>query len=68
MMGEHGTSTTVDAILDGTFDIDSIELPEQMKAWLKSMKRTPAEKDLTVATALTPKQFQEAFKAVDERT
>eukprot|EP01082_Thalassiosira_pseudonana_P016004 g13600.t1 g13600 contig9:10029-12311(+) len=68
MMGEHGTSTTVDAILDGTFDIDSIELPEQMKAWLKTMKRTPAERDLTVVTAMTSKQYQEAFKAVDERT
>eukprot|EP01082_Thalassiosira_pseudonana_P000020 g42.t1 g42 contig1:95429-95875(+) len=66
LMGDHGTSTTVDAILEGTFDIDSTDLPEQMKAWLKTMKRTPAERDLTVATAMTSKQFQDAFKAADE--
>jgi hypothetical protein len=68
IMGENGTSETVDAILEGDFDIDGTDLPPQMKQWLKSMQRTSKERDQTVQVEMTPKQFQEAFKAADEKT
>eukprot|EP01082_Thalassiosira_pseudonana_P014896 g13554.t1 g13554 contig8:946492-947667(+) len=66
--GHHGTSETVDAILEGDYNIDGTDLPLQMKQWLKTMQRTPKEKDLTIQVEMTPKQFQEAFKAADEKT
>lgn len=69
IVGEHGTTSQVDALLDGTFDVDAVDFPDYVKDWLRWMKRTPAEKELKeIQPRITPERFAEAFKNTDEMT
>eukprot|EP00956_Cyclotella_meneghiniana_P038388 scaffold153673_cov40-Cyclotella_meneghiniana.AAC.1 len=43
ILEDYGTSSITDEILEGTFDVDSLDISEEMKMFLKSLKRTPEE-------------------------
>ncbi|KAL7547173.1 hypothetical protein ACHAWF_010493 [Thalassiosira exigua] len=67
LLGPHGDSPTVKELLEGTYDVDSLNAPDNVKQWLKWMKMTPAERKLhPVTPIITPKDFANAFKVVDK--
>ncbi|KAL7516702.1 hypothetical protein ACHAWF_000074 [Thalassiosira exigua] len=52
LLGPHGNSPTVDELLKGTYDVDSLNAPDNFKQWLKWMKMTPSERKLHPVTCL----------------
>ncbi|KAL7526267.1 hypothetical protein ACHAWF_005244, partial [Thalassiosira exigua] len=69
VVGDHGVTPTVQTILDGTCDVDSLDLSEDMKTWVKWFKMTPAERTLRpIPPAITPGEFAKAFKLTNEKT
>lgn len=68
ILEEHGTSEIADQILDGTFDYDSIDMGEEMKLFLKSLKRTPEEQRLKVPSRMPKEAFQKVMKVQQENT
>lgn len=69
LLGEHGTTAEIAAILSGDMDIEAIDVPDYVKHWLRWMELTQAERDLqSVPPKITPSQFKEAFRVQDELT
>ena len=69
IFGEHGTTPTVQQLLESTFDIDSLDFPPYVKEWLRWFQLTPEEKKLRpISPRITAAKFQAAFKVVDEMT
>ena len=69
IFGEHGITQSVLAILNGTFDINSLRLPVHVTAWLKWMRLTSTERKLKFTPpVITPSKFKSAFELQDEMT
>ncbi|KAL7531049.1 hypothetical protein ACHAWF_003610 [Thalassiosira exigua] len=69
IFGTDGTNDEADALLSGSYDIDSLDIPEYAKIWLRWFKLTDREKALKdVPPEISPAAFAEAFKDVDEMT
>ena len=69
IFGTDDTNDEADSLLSGSYDIDSLDIPEYAKTWLRWFKRTDQEKELKdVSPEISPAAFAEAFKAVDEMT
>ena len=67
LMGWDATGEAADAILDGTFDIDSIDTTEAMKAILRGVRRDKYNAP-PIAEQITTQDFIKGFKKWDERT
>ena len=68
IMENCGDNGTADEILNGTYDIPQ-GTPDAIRAWISSMKRTPAESALPKVTGyISREQFQSAFKKTKEFT
>ena len=69
IIGDHGTTTQVKDLLEGTFDIEALDAPDHVKAWLRWLKKTPAERELKpIPSKIKPRAFAKAFKVVNEMT
>jgi hypothetical protein len=67
MMAGYGTDL-LDEVKAGTLDT-SEAVDEVILAWIEALKQSEAEASLPPVTGeVTPEQFQDAFKAVTERT
>eukprot|EP00956_Cyclotella_meneghiniana_P033890 scaffold100033_cov26-Cyclotella_meneghiniana.AAC.1 len=62
ILEDYGTSTITDEILDGTFDVDSLNISDEMKLFLKSLKRTPEEERMHVPSRMPKEAFQEVMR------
>lgn len=69
ILGTHGTTDMVMQILEGSANVETLELPGHIRKWLSWMERTPKEKRLKpIPAEITPQQFREAFKVQTEMT
>eukprot|EP00956_Cyclotella_meneghiniana_P045763 scaffold383125_cov202-Cyclotella_meneghiniana.AAC.1 len=46
VLADYGTSELTDEILNGTVDLETLDVSDEMKLLLKSLKRTPDEEKM----------------------
>ncbi|KAL7524523.1 hypothetical protein ACHAXR_002911 [Thalassiosira sp. AJA248-18] len=77
LIQEYGTSDLVDDLIDGSISINEAT-DEAIQAWISAVQQTHSEHTINtsdgsipiprISGAITPSDFQAAFKAVSEKT
>ena len=67
LFGLYGINDQADAVLNGTLDIENLNLSEEVKAWLHELAYDNGEPTPTELT-ITPKQYKRAVKLCNVNT
>ena len=68
ILEDYGTSATAKDILNGDYDLESLNLSPEMKWFLESLEMNEKEKQTDVPKRMLREDFQKVMKLQDETT